>query len=51
MVGFKEKKESMYNYTYLIEEQKELEKQYKGRIAHADPDLREEFNCPNADWK
>jgi hypothetical protein len=33
-----------------MKEQKELAKEYAGKIAHADPDCRPKFNCPNADW-
>ncbi len=51
MIGIKERSSTMYNYKMLIKEQNELEKEYKGKIAHPNPDLRVEFNQPNADWK
>jgi len=51
MVGIEGKHSTMYNYQYLLEQQDELEKEYKGQVAHANPDLRSEFNQPNADWR
>ena len=33
-----------------MEKQEELKEQYGNIIAHPDPDDREEFNQPGADW-
>lgn len=51
MVGIKERPNTMYNYKVLLEKQAELKTVYEGKIAHADPDLRPEFNQPDADWR
>jgi len=51
MVGIEENISTMYNYRCLAEEQDELKKIYVGKIAHSSPDLRAEFNQPNADWE
>lgn len=52
MVGIEGRSNTMYNYKNLMSEQTELKKEYGNQIAHADPDYREEFNCPpNADWE
>lgn len=40
-----------YNWRNLMEEQAELELEYAGKIAKPNPDLRPEFNQPDADWK
>lgn len=34
----------------LAEQQDELKKEYKDKVAHSNPDLRPEFNQPDADW-
>ena len=39
-----------YNYKDLMSQQKLLKKEFKEQIAHPNPDYREEFNQPNADW-
>lgn len=44
MVRLKERPGWCYNLRYLLEEQKKLKKEYKGKIAHPDPDDRMEFN-------
>jgi len=38
------------DWKYLLEHQKEWEKEYKGLIAKPDPDYRPEFNCDDSDW-
>lgn len=35
----------------LCPKQESLREKFADRVAHADPDLRLEFNCPNDDWK
>ena len=40
-----------YNWKPLLEKQKEYKELYGDKIARQDPDLRPEFNCPNADWQ
>jgi hypothetical protein len=50
MVGIEGRPSAMYNYRMLVEKQEELKKQYEGKVAHSNPDLRPEFNQPNADW-
>ena len=50
-VGIKERPGTMYNYKSLMEEQKELKKEYGDMRAHPDPDHSPEFNQPNADWR
>jgi hypothetical protein len=42
--------DTMYNWKHLLAEQEELKEQYGNQIAHPDPDCREEFNQPDADW-
>ena len=42
---------TQYNWRILMEKQEELEKTYKNEVAHPDPDYREEFNQPDADWR
>jgi len=51
MVGIIERPGTMYNYKNLMEQQIELKVLYGDSIAHPDPDNREEFNCPDADWR
>jgi hypothetical protein len=51
MVGIEGRPGCMYNWKSLLEEQKELKKRFGEQIAHPDPDYREEFNQPDADWK
>jgi hypothetical protein len=51
MVGVKERKGVMSNWRMLLEKQKQLKKEYKDKIAHADPDLRPQFNDDNEGWK
>lgn len=51
MVGIEGIPSTMYNYRVLVEEQDELKKEYAGKVAHSSPDLRPEFNKPNADWR
>jgi hypothetical protein len=51
MVSFEELPQGKrYNWRYLLEHQKEWEKEYKGLIAKPDPDYRPEFNCDDSDW-
>lgn len=50
-VGIEGRPSTMYNWKFLYEKQGELKKQYKNQIAHANPDYREEFNQPDADWR
>jgi hypothetical protein len=38
MVGVKERPGFMTNWLYILENQKEWAKEYKGQIAHPDPD-------------
>lgn len=51
MIGIDSRPNTMYNYRSLLEEQEELKKEYRDRVAHPDPDHRPEFNQPDADWK
>jgi hypothetical protein len=51
MVGIEGRPSTMYNWTVLAEEQDELKKEYGKQVAHSNPDLRPEFNQPDADWK
>lgn len=51
MVGIEERRATMYNYKTLAKEQNRLKKEYRGRVAHSSPDLRPEFNQPDADWR
>lgn len=51
MVGIKERPGTMYNWKYLMENQDEWKARYGEQVAHPDPDMRPEFNQPNADWK
>lgn len=52
MVSLKEIGSSThYNWRDLMKQQKELKERYGDEIAHPDPDYREEFNQPNADWQ
>ena len=51
MVGIKERPNTMYNYKVLMEKQDELFEQFGQAVAHPDPDMREEFNDPEGDWK
>ena len=51
MIGIESNPGTMYNYRILSEKQESLKEQYGDNIAHANPDLRPEFNQPNADWK
>lgn len=50
MIEIEERPGVMYNWKLLCIEQDKLKKQYEGQIAHPDPDYREEFNQPDADW-
>jgi len=50
MVGIEGRPTTMYNYKVLLEEQAKLKKRFGNKLAHPDPDLRPEFNQPNADW-
>ena len=50
MVGIKERPGTMYNWSYLYEQQEELKKEFGDRLAHPDPDNDPEFNDYNADW-
>jgi hypothetical protein len=50
MVGIEGRPSTLYNYKSLMEEQEELKTTYEGKTAHANPDLRPEFNQPDADW-
>jgi hypothetical protein len=51
MIGIEGRPGVMYNWHYLSKDQKKLKKEFGEQIAHPDPDYREEFNQPNADWK
>lgn len=51
MVGIVGRPSTMYNYKSLLEQQEELKKEYGEQVAHPNPDLRVEFNQPNADWR
>jgi hypothetical protein len=51
MVVIKERPNTSYNWNILLEKQESLKKDYAGKIAHHDPDLRPDFNDDNADWK
>lgn len=51
MIVIKERKDTSYNWNVLLEKQESLSKEYAGKIAHPDPDLRPDFNDENADWK
>ena len=52
MVGFEETGPGRYyNWRNLMQEQAELEIKYVGKKAQPNPDLRPEFNQPDADWK
>jgi len=51
MVGIKGRENTMYNYKSLIAQQKELQEEYQEQVAYANPDMRAEFNKPDADWK
>lgn len=51
MVGVESDPSTLYNYKILMEQQSELKNKYKNKVAHPNPDLRSEFNQPNADWK
>ena len=50
MVGIEERCSTMYNYKCLLENQKELKKEYEGITAKPTPDYSIEFNQVNADW-
>jgi len=49
-VKVKEVPYKSYNWDILEEKQEQLAKDYAGRIAHPDPDLRPEFNDDNEGW-
>lgn len=51
MVTIKERPNTSYNWKSLLEKQEYLAKEYAGKIAHPDPDLRPDFNDDMADWK
>ena len=51
MISIEENPKTGYNWNYIYENQKKWKKEYKGQIAHPDPDLRPEFNDDNADWR
>ena len=51
MVGIEGRPSTMYNWRVLTEGQDELKKEYGKQKAHSNPDLRPEFNQPDADWK
>lgn len=51
MIGVEEDSSSMYNYKGLLKEQSKLKKQFGKKRGHPQPDLRPEFNCPDADWR
>ena len=51
MVGLKERPNSMYNYRNLLDSQEDLKKRYNGIKSKPNPDLRDEYNNPNSDWK
>lgn len=51
MVGIEGRPSTMYNWRVLAEEQDELKKEYADKVAYSSPDLRPEFNQPNADWR
>ncbi len=51
MVGVKERPPTMYNWKVLLEKQEKLKKIHGDAVAHPDPDMREEFNQPDADWR
>lgn len=51
MVGIKERLGTMYNWSVLLEKQKELKERFGNQISHPDPDIRPEFNDSEADWK
>lgn len=44
MVSINERPNTHYNWKHLLEEQDELKKKYKNKIAHLIPDDRPEFN-------
>jgi len=50
MIGIEGRPGCMYNWKILLKDQKKLKKEFGEQIAHPDPDLREEFNQPDADW-
>ena len=50
MVAIEEQPSAKYNYKILIKKQSELKKRYKDEVAHPTPDLRPQFNQPDADW-
>jgi len=39
MVGIKERPGTMYNYKSLLDQQKELKKQFGNNVGHPDPDI------------
>jgi len=41
MVGIKERNGTMYNWLYLFENQDKWAEEYKGQIAHPDPDYHD----------
>lgn len=50
MIGIEGRPQTMYNYRGLMAKQEKLQKEYEGKVAHSSPDLRPEYNQPNADW-
>ena len=50
MVGIKERPNNMYNCNYILENQRRWEEEYGDQEAFPDPDYRDEFNLPDANW-
>ena len=51
-IGIKEADKGVtYNHKVLLGNQKKLKREFGSNFAHADPDTREEFNQPDADWE
>ncbi len=51
MVSIEGQKGVMRNWKMLLGNQEQLKKDYKGKIAHASPDLRPEFNDDEEGWR
>lgn len=51
MIKIEEEPNTQYNWKLLLEKQERLKERFGDKRAHPDPELREQFNQPDKDWK